>query len=67
VNSEAATASEQGVRQLSPSEVRASAPAGSDSNCMVVAAGAPLDPPNCIQPGMVEQAAKLKPQAAMAR
>ncbi len=40
VNSLAVTASEQGVRQVWPSEVLASAPAGSDSNCMVVAAGA---------------------------
>jgi hypothetical protein len=51
------------VRQVWPFEVRASAPAGSDSNCMVVAAGAPLS--KFIQLGMLEQAARLKPHAAM--
>jgi hypothetical protein len=59
----------QGVRQACPSEVRASAPAGSDSNCMVVAAGADfmkLGVSNCIQLGMLEQAARLIPQAAIA-
>jgi hypothetical protein len=67
VNSVPATASEQGVRQVCPSEVRASAPAGSDSNCIVVAAGATVDGPNCIQLGAVEQAARLNPQAAIAK
>ena len=40
VNSLDATASEQGVRQVWPVEVLASAPAGSDSNWTVVAEGA---------------------------
>jgi hypothetical protein len=34
---------------------------------MVVAAGATVDGPNCIQPGTVEQAAKLSAEPAMAR
>ena len=58
VNSLELTASEQGVRHDWPIEVLASAPAGSDSNCMVVAAGAAFGRSNCIQLGMLEQAAK---------
>jgi hypothetical protein len=66
VNSLTVTATEQGVRQVCPAEVLASAPAGSDSNCMVVAAGAGFGASNCIQLGRLEQEARLKPQAAMA-
>src|SRR5436190_2246424 len=45
----------------------ASAPAGSDSNCMLVVEGADFDrTSNCIQLGMLEHAARLKPQAAIA-
>lgn len=66
VNSLELIASEQGVRHDCPIEVLASAPAGSDSNCMVVAAGADLDRSNCIQLGMLEQAARLMAQAAIA-
>jgi len=63
VNSLADTASEQGVRHVWPVEVRASAPAGSDSNCMVVADGAPLGKSNCIQLGRLEQALRPNPHA----
>ena len=66
MNSLALTDIEQGVRQVWPSEVRASAPDGSDSNCMVVAAGAAFCASNCIQLGMLEHAARLNPQAAIA-
>lgn len=66
VNSLTVTATEQGVRQVCPAEVLASAPAGSDSNCMVVAAGAGFGASNCIQLGMLEQEARLRPHAAMA-
>jgi hypothetical protein len=66
VNSLELTASEQGVRHDWPIEVLASAPAGSDSNCMVVAAGAAFGRSNCIQLGMLEQAARLMAQAAIA-
>jgi hypothetical protein len=57
-------ASEQGVRQVCPVEVRASAPAGSDSNCIVVAVGAGLDFSKPIQPGMLEHAETVNPHAA---
>ena len=66
VNSLEVTAKEQGVRQDCPADVLASAPAGSDSNCIVVAAGAALGTSNCIHPGMLEQPARLSPRAAMA-
>ena len=59
-------ASEQGVRQDCPVDVLASAPAGSDSNCMVVADGAVAGSWNCIQLGMVEHAPRVSPQAIMA-
>ena len=62
-------ASEQGVRQDCPSDVRASAPAGSDSNCMLTVVGVgfmKLGVSSDIQPGIPEHAARLKPQAAIA-
>ena len=68
MNSLAVPASVQGVRQACPSDVLASAPAGSDSNCMVVAAGADFMKPgvsNCIQLGRLEHPARLKAQAAI--
>jgi hypothetical protein len=59
------TASEHGVRQVCPVEVRASAPAGSDSNWIVVVGG---PKPGTEKLGMLrpEHPARLKPQAAMA-
>ena len=69
VNSLAVTVCVQGVRQTWPSDVLASAPAGSDSNCMVVAAGADfrkVGVSNCIQLGMLEHPARLNAQAAIA-
>ena len=69
MNSLAVTASEHGVRQVCPVEVFASAPAGSDSNCIVVAAGADdmkLGVLNCIQFGRLEHPARLNGQAAIA-
>jgi hypothetical protein len=65
VNWSADIASEQGVWHDWPFDVRASAPAGSDSNCMVLADGAPLGMSNCIQLGMLEQALRPRPHATM--
>ena len=61
-------ATEQGVRQVCPNDVRASAPDGSDSNCIFTVVGVGLKKPvsSCIQPGMPEHAARLNPQAAIA-
>lgn len=66
VNSFEATASEHGVRQVWPVEVLASAPAGSDSNCTVVAAGAALGRLKPDMLGMLEQAPREsdKPHSA---
>ena len=61
-----ATASAQGVRQVWPVEVRASAPAGSDSNCIVVVGGPKPGTEKLGMLGMPEHPARLKPQAAMA-
>jgi hypothetical protein len=69
VNSLGVIVNEQGVWQLCPSDVLASAPAGSDSNCIAVATGADFmnsGVSSCIQLGMLEHAARLKPQAAIA-
>jgi hypothetical protein len=63
-NSVALIASEHGVRQVCPSDILASAPAGSDSNCIVVAAGTGFGESNCSQPGKLEQAERLNPHAA---
>ena len=60
VNSLAVTATEQGVRHDWPTEVRASAPAGSDSNCMVVAAGADRGRSSCIQLGKTGTSGKAQ-------
>ena len=59
------TASEHGVRQVCPVEVRDSAPAGSDSNCTVVVDG---PKPGTEKLGMLrpEHPARLRPQTAMA-
>ena len=72
VNSFAATISEHGVRQVWPVDVLASAPAGSDSNCTVVAAGAEAGRLKLGMLGMLEQAprkrgsARDNPPSAMA-
>ena len=69
MNSLEPTASEQGVRQDWPSDVLASAPAGSDSNCMLVLVGADFRKPgvsNCIQLGRLEHAVRLNPHATTA-
>lgn len=68
VNSVLATPREQGVRQVWLVEVRASAPAGSDSNWIVVVAG---PNPGIEKLGMLgmltpEHPATVRPQAAMA-
>jgi hypothetical protein len=60
----AAIACAQGVRQVCPVETFASAPAGSDSNCTVVAAGEPNEKLGML--GMPAQPARLNPHAAMA-
>ena len=67
LNSLDETATEHGVLHVCPCDVRASAPAGSDSNCIVVAAGAGFGTSNCMKSGMAEQAARLIPQAAMTK
>ena len=66
VNSFAATASEHGVRQVWPVEVLASAPAGSDSNCTVVAAGAEAGRLKLGMLGMLEQAPRARDSAPSA-
>ncbi len=66
MNSLLVTASAQGVRQVCPVEVRASAPAGSDSNWIVVVAGPKPGNEKLGMLGMPEHPARLKPQAAMA-
>jgi len=66
VNSFAATASEHGVRQVWPVEVLASAPAGSDSNCTVVAAGAALGRLKLGMLGIPEQAPRARDSAPSA-
>jgi hypothetical protein len=68
VNSVPLTASEQGVRQVWLVEVRASAPAGSDSNWIVVVCGPKPGTEKLGMLGMLspEHPARLKPQAAMA-
>jgi hypothetical protein len=63
VNSFAATVSVHGVRQVWPVEVLASAPAGSDSNCTVVAAGAALGRLKLGMLGMLEQAPSARLRA----
>jgi hypothetical protein len=69
VNSLGVIAIAQGVRQVCPREVRASAPAGSDSNCMFTVVGVGFRKPDVssdIQLGIPEHAARLKPQTATA-
>jgi len=57
--------SEQGVRQVCPVEVFASAPGGSDSNCTVSIAGAGFSASRFIQSG-VEHAARANPPITIA-
>jgi hypothetical protein len=68
-NSLGGIAIEHGVRQACPSEVRASAPAGSDSNCIFTVVGVGFKNPgesSAIQLGIPEHAARLNPQAVIA-
>jgi hypothetical protein len=64
VNSFAAIDCAQGVRHVWPVEVVASAPAGSDSNCTVVAGGEPNEKLGML--GIPVHPARLNPHAAMA-
>jgi hypothetical protein len=68
VNSLALIACAHGVRQVCPLDVRASAPAGSDSNWTVVVPGPNPGNEKLGMLGMLrpEHPARLNPQAAMA-
>jgi len=66
VNSLPVTASEHGVRQVCPVEVRASAPGGLVSNCTVVVGGPKPGSEKLGMLGMPEHPARAKPHAAMA-